>query len=464
MTSLKQIITTLLLSISFLFRQGQEADEGLVFQDHIYLPQIRTVTFNPIHNPYSYPILTLNNRDQLNIDTLILGFDDLSGEINRYVYTVQLCDKNWEPIDLATAQYIIGFENEPINTYEPSSATITPFIHYDLQIPNPEFSLKLSGNYLLKVYEDEDDRRLAFTKRFLVVKPQFKLIGQIVPTFDIDKRETHHEIDFMIDHENQTINNAVATVSATILQNDRWDTAIENMPPLFLKNEKMIFDYSDKIIFDALREFRQFDNRSFNDRSFEVQKIERFSDGYLVRTKPTEQRKFTIYNHRGQDLNGKFIIQNRDEFPDEDYLNYEFRQKSFPVVSYISPYYFLDPINNILGDYSINQFYLNFPEEIKGASVYIYGGLSNYEFEEEFKMKYNPEKSRYEGSVLLKQGFYEYLYAVVSDKDQEVDFQTMESNLFETENNYTILVYYTPFGSQYDQLVSIHTINSRLRQ
>lgn len=461
---IRLFFVTILFFISFAISvNAQDEDNGILYKDHTYLPNIRTVTLHPINNPVEYPILTLNTQNQI-IDTLVLGFDDLAEQMSSYVYTVELCDKNWNPADLASGQYINGFENENINNYESAAATITPYVHYQLEIPNENFQLLKSGNYLLKVYEDEDERRLAFTKRFLVLQPTFKVEGDLVATFDVKKRETHHEIDFLIDHENQSINNPAATITATILQNFRWDDAIENISPNLLKSEKVIFDFSDKIVFDGLREFRQLDNRSFDDRSLEVQKVERFSDGILVQQKPEEKRRFKAYNNRGGDINGFFFIQNIDASADENSEEYDFRK--FNVASQVaitqSEFYFLDPVHIKAGDYSINQFKLNYPNEIENADVYIIGGFNNYELNDEHKMTYNEEFNRYEGTCILKQGYYEYYYAVVDRTNSTIDLQLMESNLFETENDYAILIYYKPFGAQNDQLVAIKRISSSL--
>lgn len=452
-TSFRLLFLSLILIISSSNLQAQEEDKGILYKDHIYLSNIRTVTLHPKTNPVDYPILTLNAQNNL-IDTLQLGFDDLAEDISSYVYTVQLCDKNWKPSDLATSQYIRGYENENIDNYEASSATITPYVHYQLEIPNENFQLLTSGNYLLKVYEDEEERRLAFTKRFLVVQPKYKVEAGLVPTFDIKKRYTHHEIDFLIDHENQTINNPIATITATVLQNYRWDSAIENVAPILLKNEKVIFDYSDKIVFGGLREFRQLDNRSFDDRSIEVKNIERFSDGIFVEQKPEEKRKFTVYNYRFGDFDGSFIIQNKDDVPHLDIPQKEFLLETSNLFS--------DKLHHTAGDYSINQFILNYPEKIENADVYIYGGFTNYELLDEYKMNYNSEKARYEGTCLLKQGFYEYLYAVVDRDEGTIDLEIMEPSLFETENKYLILIYYTPFGAQNDLLITAKTINSSI--
>ena len=66
----------------------------------------------------------------------------------------------------------------------------------------------------------------------------------------------------------------------------------------------------------------------------------------------------------------------------------------------------------------------------------------------------------YETNVLLKQGYYNYTYLLV-DKNNPAVRSTVEGNYYETENVYTILVYYKPFGGRTDELIGIGTLNSR---
>ena len=96
-----------------------------------------------------------------------------------------------------------------------------------------------------------------------------------------------------------------------------------------------------------------------------------------------------------------------------------------------------------------------------GHEIYLYGGLSNFELNESFKMIFNPKSGRYEISKLLKQGLYDYQYVVKSIYEKGPDESMLEGSHFETENDYTIFVYYTSIFEGYDQLFGIERINSR---
>lgn len=69
-------------------------------------------------------------------------------------------------------------------------------------------------------------------------------------------------------------------------------------------------------------------------------------------------------------------------------------------------------------------------------------------------MKFNPENNVYELSVLMKQGYYNYLY-LATDESQPDLGQTapVEGDFYQTENEYGVLVYYCPSGGRYWQLV-----------
>ena len=77
-------------------------------------------------------------------------------------------------------------------------------------------------------------------------------------------------------------------------------------------------------------------------------------------------------------------------------------------------------------------------------------------------MTFNPSIRAYEGSALMKMGYYNYAYVTVNSGDPHAvpSFEFTEGNHFDTENNYDILVYYRPLGGRADQLVGIYSTNS----
>ncbi|MDX1937551.1 MAG: DUF5103 domain-containing protein, partial [Flavihumibacter sp.] len=85
--------------------------------------------------------------------------------------------------------------------------------------------------------------------------------------------------------------------------------------------------------------------------------------------------------------------------------------------------------------------------------------LSNYGADEASKMVFNPDRKMYEATLQLKQGYYNYCYVTKLANEQKV-FEFTEGNLWDTENNYTILVYYRTIGGRADELVGVTQINS----
>ena len=114
------------------------------------------------------------------------------------------------------------------------------------------------------------------------------------------------------------------------------------------------------------------------------------------------------------------------------------------------------------GDYATVHFYFSRPDgnAYPKKDLYLSGHFTGYQLTDQWKMSYNPENGKYECTAFLKQGYYNYTYIAV---DQEAPFQKteLEGNYWETENAYTILVYYKSFTDRSDQLIGVSSINSR---
>jgi hypothetical protein len=82
------------------------------------------------------------------------------------------------------------------------------------------------------------------------------------------------------------------------------------------------------------------------------------------------------------------------------------------------------------------------------------GGMTDFHMLPEYKMIYDERVKGYTGRMYLKQGYYNYQFAV-PDKYGNPDFTPLEGNWYAAENQYTILCYYRPRGGQYDQLVGL---------
>ncbi len=405
--------------------------EDLVFEDRIYVDHISSVKFHLAGLFLSYPVVDLSSNTPLS-----LRFDDLSGDVKNYTYTIIHCDADWQPSQLSEMEYLEGFAGEPIRDYRFSFKTIQNFTHYFLQLPNQDLRWTKSGNYLLVVYEDEGRRRPVITRRFMVVDPIVRIDPRMVRPAQVSKTNTHQEIDFSVDHEELDIRTPLTEVRAVVLQNGRWDNAVVDLPPAFIRFNQLIFDHQNKVVFPAGKEFRYLDMRSFRTRTENISVIERYQDRTEVILFKDEKRARLTYNFF-EDINGKFIIENFDGQNDD-----------------------------LSADYAGVLFSLYSPEPYPDHDVYIVGTLTSWNLQESFRMAYNESVNGYVAKPMLKQGFYNYAYAVVpkgTGKSGAFDLSEIEGDWHLTENEYTILIYYRPFGSRYDQLIGARTFSSTPR-
>ncbi|MBK7409299.1 MAG: DUF5103 domain-containing protein [Saprospirales bacterium] len=400
--------------------QGQVQPSDITYVDYI-----RSVRMYPNGVMLGYPIIELFSNAQLYI-----SFDDLSDEVKNFTYTVVHCNANWEPSGLTENEYIDGFPEDRIDDFSFSGSTRTPFVHYYFAIPNRDMDFTKSGNYVLKVYEDEDEKTLVFTRRFMVVEQAMRIAPRMVRTSQVSKSDTHQEVDFIVTHKGIDIRNPLMEVKASVLQNGRWDNAITGVIPQFVRPEEMSFDYQNKIVFEAGKEFRSLDLRSFRYPSGDVAAIEMYSDGIDITLGKDLKRANQVYLEYN-DLNGNYVIESTDMG---------------------------DPV--LEGDYARVLFSLDSPTEYEDSDVYILGALTEWQLKPEFKMAYNSRIHAYIGEALLKQGYYNYYYAMAPRTGGLPAIEDTEGNWYETENDYTILIYYRPFGERYDRLVAATTFQA----
>jgi hypothetical protein len=86
--------------------------------------------------------------------------------------------------------------------------------------------------------------------------------------------------------------------------------------------------------------------------------------------------------------------------------------------------------------------------------------FNNYSLTPEFKMELNLKNGLYEKALLIKQGFTNYEYVVVDSKGAIDNENAIDGNFYQTENDYSILVYYRENIDRYDRVVGKGNANS----
>ncbi len=395
--------------------------------DAIYKPNIQCVRFHPYGDQTALAIYNLNSGDQLE-----LNFDDLDANVKSYYYTFQLCDYNWKPVDISPFMYIKGFTQQRITTNRYSSIAFTKYTHYQAIVPDRNTTITLSGNYLLKVFLNGDTSQLAFTRRLLVLDQKAAIAAKVVQPYTPQFYTTHQKVQFTANITGVNTFSAAQQVKVVILQNNRWDNSLKDIAPTFVRGAALEYSNENNLVFAAGKEWRWLDLRSFrlqSDRVDSANYKKTSTDIFVKRDKDRSGERYVSF----RDLNGMFLIETYES---------------------INPYW--------QGDFATVHFTLATAnaQPITGKDIYLAGQLTDYAFNDKTKMVFNAEKGVYEVTAFLKQGYYNYTYIAV-DKNNPANKIDMEGNYWETENTYTILMYYKAFTDRSDQLIGVGRISSR---
>lgn len=415
----------ILLSLFLVISTIQLRAQDFLNEDHVYIESIKTVQFGVPGLEWSMPFVNLSGGQ------LSLEFDEIANDSRYLRYIIQHCDADWTPSDLEELEYLQGFNGEEIRDFAFSISTRIPYIHYRLQLPNRNIRWTKSGNYMLHIF-DEDTGEPMLSRRFVVSEAQVNVGMQLSKPVAVDKITTHHEIDFIVNHKNFRITNPRQEIHALVMQNGRWDSAIDSIEPFLVQPEQLSFDYQNRITFPAGKEFRTCDFRSLRFPSVEVSEIKEYDDAYEVVMKKDEKRTYHNY-HTERDLNGQFIVQSYD---DTDF--------------------------DVEAEYAYVMFTLESAQPIYDHDVHVIGAFSDWSPGKSYQLQYDDERGLYFGETLLKQGFYDYLYALTPAGDTTTfETSSLEGNWHETENTYSIIVYYRPFGGRYDRVLATYTQSDR---
>lgn len=361
-------------------------------------------------------------------DSFRFEFDDLYASEQDYSYTITHCNYDWKPSDLSKMEYLKGFDNIRIQNYENSINTLQNYSHYVLRIPNQQTQqLLVSGNYILKIYDDQS--QLILSRRFVIYENTVGVPLQIKRSRTMGDIEKMHNLEFSIRPGSLQLQNPTENVKVVLLQNGVWNTAITNIRPQYTIANELIYKYDKETSFFGSNEFLYLETKDIRSSNNTVSHV---SAGEIYNTHlyPHLARATQSYTYY-PDINGGFVptVYNRNK-------------------------------SNIEADYSWVYFTMKAPNYFGKDAVYINGMFNNYALTDEFKMDYDEKEGVYTKALLVKQGFTNYQYVLANNRKQVNQKDAIDGNFSETENDYYVLAYYRGATDRYDRIIGIGKANS----
>ncbi|MGN0221883.1 MAG: DUF5103 domain-containing protein [Prevotella sp.] len=365
----------------------------------VYAPNIKTVQAVVNNDWLSPPVMVLNSQDVIQID-----FDELSHEYHRFVYTIEHCEADWSKSEgIFESDYLDGFNNIQIEEYENSRGTIVPYTHYKLQIPNEYCKLKMSGNYRLTVYDENEENRKMFQVEFMVAEQSMAVSMEVKTNTDIDFNKAHQQLDMSVRFPGHRVTNIDLQIYTVIRQNDDERTTVINPKPTFIKHDGLEWSHHRDLIFQGGNEYRKFETLALSHSTLGIDKMWWDGDNYHAYLFMDEPRPNYIYD---QDANGAFYIRNSDNFENETTCDY------------------------VYVHYSLKS-----PNPTR-QPIYVHGWWTTDADISQYEMQYNEQDDLYHQTILQKQGYYSYHYV------QEQQNLESEGNYYQTENRYQLYVYF----------------------
>jgi len=394
------------------------------FNTHVNVNNIRTLQVRLNNNNLALPVIELES-DQ----SVCVSFDEMSYEPKSFTYTIVHCNADWTRSSLSEVEYLEGFANGSIDDYTLSSNTTTLYVHYQVNVPNDDLKLKVSGNYAVVIAQDNDFANPVAVACFSVVQSQVVVTGTIRGNTDTELLGRYQQLDFDIETSGYEVRDPFSELKITVQQNRRWDNAVMNLMPTYTSSNIQSYKNNRQLIFEGGNQYRSVDFSSEYTYGSGIERITFDRTLYHVWLSPSELRVGRGVE-QGYDANGQFLI-NRQRTDDDD----------------------------VEADYMWVHFTVPMADPYFNGSVYLLGQLFDNQINDQSRMVYDFAQKAYVKSLFLKQGGYNFQYVFVEKNANKGTLQPIEGSYWQTENEYAIYVYHRPWGERYDKLVAIKIVS-----
>lgn len=397
------------------------------YQNKLYKDNIQTLEVARTDGSLNYPIIYLGQDEQ----TISISFDLIEPDAHQITYSIIHCDADWFPSELFKDEYMEGFQNADVYDYEYSENTNIDYVNYKVELPNDDIQLKVSGNYTV-VFFDEEDNDTLLTACFSIVESLVNIVGNVGGISTSGNSKSTQQVNFTVNHNGYSIDQPFTETKAIVIQNNHALPAVVNSKPTFIQHNQLIYDHNPVYTFPGGDEYHVFETTNLNYTGKGIESIDFFRPFYHINIYPNKLRQLEEYSFKN-DINGRFVINSNEA--DEEYVDTQ-------------------------SDYVVVHFSVPMEMPLLYGKVYVGGDFTYNILDEKTEMTYNPKHKAYEQYFMLKQGYYNYRYFVVSESAGKIKSAPIELDAYQTENDYQIFFYHRQMGERYDHLIGYEVINS----
>lgn len=394
-----------------------------------YKENVKAVQLYADGNQNKEPLIPLDNMT----GRLTVSFDLLGNEADVLNYTFIHCTNDWYPTDLQRVHYATGFDYGRIDDFQFSRNTLIDYTHYQFNFPEDDMMPVLSGNYLLIVYADElAEENIIFTRRFMVFDEKAS-ISVTVPRYcdDLALSNTHQQLNVRVVMPSIMTGNVEQFGNLTVRQNGRWDNASISLKPSFVYPDYISYEHNPGTVFEAANQYRRVNFSNFYFQSENIARIYQTDDYFVVDYAPCEPRaRKPFVTH--EDIYGEKYIYVANDGLETD----------------------------TEADYAWLNIFLRWPAPFTHEDVYVMGGINDWHFDDRNRMNYDYKLGGYLCQLLLKQGYYNFMFVTTDRETGQVSSELIEGNFWETNNIYRLYFYYYNANKGYDELIGYATVTS----
>ncbi|MFV0390528.1 MAG: DUF5103 domain-containing protein [Paludibacteraceae bacterium] len=395
------------------------------YQTRIYREDIKTLQVKVNGNALAFPMIVLRENDELTV-----SFDEMSHEGHSFSYDIIHCNADWTQSSLSTSEYLQGFSRGYIDDYALSVNTTFLYTNYRFRLPNNDIQFKVSGNYAVRIFENNDSDNPIATLRFYVVDPKIEIQGTVRGNTDTEIYKTKQQVDFDIHTNNYPIQDAFSEIKVTVQQNDRSDNQVTNLKPTYFSVDKLSYVNNRNLIFEGGNEYRRVDFSSIYNFDERVEAIKFIRPHYEVFVAENFVRSDDSYRS-DFDVNGRFVVNYQNGYDSDIEADYMYVHLKLPV-----------------------------DLALPNGNIYLGGNWNYNRMDDASRMNFDAYNRVYSKTLLLKQGGYNYQYWYLPENTDKVLVAPIEGSHWQTQNEYAVFVYHRPWGGRYDQLIGVKLLSN----